>query len=58
MTISGQRENSTWPAQTTPHTKAHIGGNHVTGFSNSNVAITREAGIGIARVAGWSMGVI
>ena len=41
-----------------PQAKAHIGGNQVTGFSSSNTATSREAGIVMTRLSGWTMTVI
>ena len=37
-TRNGQRVASGSPLDTTPHMNAHIGGNHVTGLSNSRMA--------------------
>ncbi len=36
ITISGQCSPSDCPDETTPHMKAHIGGNQVMGFSSSS----------------------
>jgi hypothetical protein len=48
--ISGQRPSGDTPEATTPHEKAHIGGNQVIGFSSSVTVETegrdRTAAIG------------
>ena len=38
VTISGQRPAGEMPDATTPQPKAHIGGNHVMGFSSCAIA--------------------